>query len=67
MQDGRKTTQIERIEIVQQAIANDYAYHEAASHFQVSYKQVYTQVKKLNNGGVDTLQPTTVAKVNLRH
>lgn len=55
MQDGRKTTQIERIEIAQWAIANDYAYHEAASHFGVSYQQVYTWVKKLNNGGVEAL------------
>lgn len=55
MKDGRKTTQIERIEIAQWTIANDYAYHEAASHFEVSYQQVYTWVKKLNNGGVDAL------------
>ena len=55
MKTGRKTTQKERIEIVQWTIANDYAYHEAASHFEVSYQQVYTWVKKLNNGGVDAL------------
>lgn len=55
MKDGRKTTQIERIEIAQWAIANNYAYHEAAEHFNVSYQQVYTWVKKLNNGGTDAL------------
>lgn len=55
MKDGRKTTQIERIEIAQWAIANNYAYHEAAAHFKVSYQQVYTWVKKLNNGGTDSL------------
>lgn len=37
------------------AIANNYAYHEAAEHFNVSYQQVYTWVKKLNNGGTDAL------------
>lgn len=55
MQDGRKTTQIERIEITQWAIDNDYAYHEAASNFGVSHQQVYTWVNKLNNGGVEAL------------
>ena len=55
MKNGRKTTQIERIEIAQWAIANNYAYHEAADHFNVSYQQVYTWVKKLNNGGTDAL------------
>lgn len=55
MKDGRKTTQIERIEIAQWAIANNYAYHEAAEHFNVSYQQVYTWVKKLNKGGTDAL------------
>lgn len=55
MKDGRKTTRIERIEIAQWTIANNYAYHEAADHFKVSYQQVYTWVKKLNNGGTDAL------------
>jgi len=55
MKDGRKIIQIERIEIAQWAIANNYAYHEAAEHFNVSYQQAYTWVKKLNNGGTDAL------------
>ena len=55
MKDGRKTTQLERIEIAQWAIANDYAYHEAAERFNVSYQQVYTWVKKLKKDGTDAL------------
>jgi len=55
MKDGRKTTQLERVEIAQWAIANDYAYHEAAERFNVSYQQVYTWVKKLKKDGTDAL------------
>lgn len=55
MKDGRKTTQIERIEIAQWTIANDYDYHGAAGRFNVSYQQVYSWVKKLNDSGMDAL------------
>lgn len=51
MKNGRKTTQLERIEIAQWAIANDYNYVEATQHFQVSYGQVYAWVKKFKQGG----------------
>lgn len=51
MKDGRKTTQLERIEIAQWTIANEYNYIEATRHFQVSYGQVYAWVKKFKQGG----------------
>ncbi|MEE6667800.1 hypothetical protein PS423_10480 [Pediococcus acidilactici] len=41
MKDGRKTTQIERIEIAQWAIANEMNYSAATTRFDVSYGQVY--------------------------
>ena len=51
MKDGRKTTQLERIEIAQWTIANEYNYVEATRHFQISYGQVYAWVKKFKQGG----------------
>ena len=45
MKDGRKTTQIERIEIAQWTIANDYNYGAAMQQFKISYGQVYAWVK----------------------
>lgn len=41
MKDGRKTIQIERIEIAQWAIANEMNYSAATTRFDVSYGQVY--------------------------
>ena len=46
MKDGRKTTQIERIEIAQWTIANDYNYGAAMQQFKISYGQVYAWVKE---------------------
>ena len=51
MKDGRKTTQVERIEIAQWTIANELNYVEATKHFNVSYGQVYAWVKKFKQGG----------------
>lgn len=51
MKDGRQTTQLERVEIAQWTIANDYNYIEATEHFNVSYGQVYSWVKKFEQGG----------------
>lgn len=55
MRDGRKTTQVERVEIAQWAIANDYNYVEATKRFKVSYGQVYAWVKKFKQGGASAL------------
>ncbi|WP_203664861.1 helix-turn-helix domain-containing protein [Lacticaseibacillus sp. 53-4] len=55
MKDGRKTTQMERIEIAQWIIANDYNYTKAAARFKVSYGQVYSWVKKFKQGGEEAL------------
>lgn len=55
MKDGRKTTQIERIEIAQWIIANDYNYTKAAERFEVSYGQVCSWVKKFKQGGESAL------------
>lgn len=55
MKDGRKTNQIERIEIVQWTIANEMNYGAATTHFNVSYGQVYAWVKNFKLGGPDAL------------
>jgi transposase-like protein len=55
MKDGRKTTQMERIEIAQCIIANDYNYTKATDRFKVSYGQVYSWVKKSKQGGDSAL------------
>lgn len=55
MKDGRKTNQIERIEIAQWTIANEMNYGAATTHFNVSYGQVYAWVKKFKQGGPDAL------------
>ena len=56
MKDGRKTTQIERIEIAQWTIANDYNYGAAMQQFKISYGQVYAWVKKFKQGGESALE-----------
>jgi len=56
MNTGRKTTQKERIEIAQWAIANSLDYNAAVQQFQVSYGQVYAWVKKFKQGGPEALQ-----------
>ena len=55
MTKGRKTTYEERIEIVSFCVANTYDYNLTANKFNVSYQQVYTWVKKYNNGGYNAL------------
>nr|WP_245604676.1 IS3 family transposase [Paucisalibacillus globulus] len=56
MTKGRKTTWEERIEIVQDTLANDKNYQESAKKHQVSYQQVYQWVRKYEAGGWDALQ-----------
>lgn len=51
MKDGRKTEQVERIEIAQWVIANEMNYVAATVQFNVSYGQVYAWVKKYKQGG----------------
>lgn len=55
MKNGRKTTHTERVEIVQWTIANELNYVEASNHFNVSYGQVYSWVKKFKQDGESAL------------
>ncbi|AKG34151.1 transposase [Paenibacillus durus ATCC 35681] len=56
MTKGRATTWQERIDIVLYCLANGQDYTKAASHFQVSYQQVYGWVKKYQVGGEEALR-----------
>ena len=56
MTKGRATTWQERIDIVHYCLAHKHGYRETASHYQVSYQQVYQWVKKYEDGGQDALQ-----------
>jgi transposase len=51
MNKGRKTTSAERSVIVQYCIAHDRNYQETAELYQVSYQQVYSWVRKYDDGG----------------
>ena len=51
----RKTTINEREEIVEYCISHKSNYKETAVKFDVSYSQVYSWVKKYDNGGEDAL------------
>ena len=53
---ARKTTQDERIEIVEYCIANANNYAMAAKKFNCSYGQVYSWVKKYEVHGIDGLR-----------
>lgn len=55
MNRGRKTTYEERLEIVQYCLDNDNNYQESAELYQVSYQQVYSWVRKYNEGGEKAL------------
>lgn len=56
MTKGRKTTQEERAEIVAFCIKNNYDYGLAVETYKVSYQQVYSWVRKYEEGGVDKLK-----------
>ncbi|WP_420842609.1 IS3 family transposase [Fervidibacillus albus] len=56
MTKGRKTTWKERIEIVQDALANGKNYQKTSEKHQVSYQQVYQWVRKYEVGGWDSLK-----------
>ncbi len=55
MNKGRNTTYEERLETVQYCIARGNNYQETAERYQVSYHQVYSWVRKYNDGGEKAL------------
>lgn len=56
MNNGRKTTFEERIEVVQYTIANNLDYQKSIAKYKVSYQQVYAWVRKYNAGGEEALR-----------
>lgn len=52
MTKGRKTTLEERVEIVEYCIEHNLDYTATAEHFNVSYSQIYSWVRKYNERGV---------------
>lgn len=55
MTKGRTTTQEERVEIVSHCIANGKDYGSTIEKYHVSYQQIYSWVKKYEEGGVNRL------------
>lgn len=56
MNQGRKTTYKERLEIVQYTIAHELDYGKAMENYQVSYQQVYSWVRKYQSLGEEGLK-----------
>lgn len=56
MTKGRLTTWQERIDIVLYCLSHRLDYTKTASHFKVSYQQVYSWVKKYQTGGEEALR-----------
>ena len=56
MAKGRKTTQKERTEIVAFCIEHNKDYGLTVETYKVSYQQIYTWVRKYEEGGVDKLK-----------
>ena len=56
MTKGRKTTQEERAKIVAFCIEHNYDYGLTVETFGVSYNQIYSWVRKYEEGGVDKLK-----------
>lgn len=56
MAKGRKTTQEERAEIVAFCIEHNKDYGLTVETYKVSYQQIYTWVRKYEEGGVDGLK-----------
>jgi len=56
MTKGRTTTWQERIDIVLYCLVNGQDYTKTASHFHVSYQQVYSWAKKYEAGGEEALR-----------
>lgn len=55
MTKGRKVTFDEKVEIVQYCIANGRDYYAAMRKYNVSYQQIYSWLRKYDNGGIDAL------------
>lgn len=55
MNRGRITTYEERLEIVCHCLEHDTNYQATAELYQVSYQQVYSWVRKYNEGGAESL------------
>ena len=56
MTKGRKTTQEERAKIVAFCIEHNYDYSLTVETYGVSYNQIYSWVRKYEEGGVDKLK-----------
>ena len=56
MTKGRKTTQEERAKIVAFCIEHNYDYGLTVKTYGVSYNQIYSWVRKYEEGGVDKLK-----------
>lgn len=56
MTKGRKTTWVERIQIVLDCLGNGKDYQKTAEIYEVAYQQVYQWVKKYENGGDEALK-----------
>ena len=65
MTKGRKTTQNERIEIVNHCIANNKDHGRTIEQYGVSYQQIFGWVRKYEKPGLTGL-PTAVAGVKKR-
>jgi len=55
MTKGRKTSYIERIEIIEYCIENNNDYNKTAEKYEVSYPQIYTWMKKYEQFGIEGL------------
>jgi len=55
MTKGRKTSYIERIEIIEHCIKNNNDYNKTAEKYEVSYPQIYTWMKKYEQFGIEGL------------
>ena len=55
MTKGRKVTFDEKVEIVQYCIANGRDYYAAMEKYNISYQQIYSWLRKYDNGGIDAL------------
>lgn len=55
MTKGRKVTFDEKVEIVRYCIANNRDYYAAMEKYRVSYQQIYSWLRKYDEGGIDAL------------
>lgn len=56
MTKGRVTTWKERIEITEYCIAHNKDYHKAMENYSISYQQIYSWVRKYEDGGINALK-----------